>query len=63
MSNRHYHIWLYERDADGRINTMRRDGATFDNRRRRRITAMDLAGLQQEARELGARLAANGEDA
>ena len=33
MSNRHYHIWLYERDAEGRINTMRRDGATFHKRR------------------------------
>ena len=34
MSNRHHHVWLYERDPDGRINTMRRSEATFLTRRK-----------------------------
>ena len=34
MTNRHYHIWHYERDEDGRINTMRRIPETYETRRK-----------------------------
>ena len=34
MTDRHYHIWLYERDEDGRINNMRRQEATYESRRK-----------------------------
>ena len=33
MVDRHYHSWIYERDADGTINLMRRQPETFEKRR------------------------------
>ena len=29
----HYHVWVYERDGDGTINTLRRRGETYQKRR------------------------------
>ena len=33
MVDRHYHCWIYERDADGTINLLRRRPETFEKRR------------------------------
>ena len=33
MVDRHYHVWLYERDTDGTINILRRHGETYPKRR------------------------------
>ena len=33
MVDRHYHCWIYERDADGTINLLKRRPETFEKRR------------------------------
>lgn len=34
VNRRHWHVWLYERDADDQINVLRRQPETYDKRGR-----------------------------
>ena len=52
VNRRHWHVWLYEREADGRINVLRRQPETYE-KRGRAIRALQGSGKGQRNVQAG----------
>ena len=53
--DRHYHVWVYERDENGRINVLRRRDETYQKRRQAIYALPKISILAWDGHDIHAR--------